>query len=66
MGLISDKMKKGSKNRSKQRVKVAFIHETTANQRKDFLHKAIARDRNNKVNDYMSKAARKLIDYCIA
>ena len=28
--------------------------------------KAIARDRNNKVNDYMSKAARKIIDYCIA
>ena len=27
--------------------------------------KAIARDRNNKVNDYMSKAARKLINYCI-
>ena len=28
--------------------------------------KAIARDRNNKVNDYMSKAARKIVDYCIA
>ena len=28
--------------------------------------KAIARDRNNKVNDYMSKAARKVIDYCIS
>lgn len=27
--------------------------------------KAIARDRNNKVNDYMSKAARKVIDYCV-
>lgn len=27
--------------------------------------KAIARDRNNKVNDYMNKAARKVIDYCI-
>lgn len=27
--------------------------------------KAIARDRNNKVNDYMNKAARKIIDYCI-
>ena len=26
---------------------------------------AIARNRNNKVNDYMSKAARKIIDYCI-
>lgn len=25
----------------------------------------IARDRNNKVNDYMNKAARNLIDYCI-
>ena len=25
----------------------------------------IARDRNNKVNDYMSKVARKVIDYCI-
>ena len=28
--------------------------------------KTIARNRNNKVNDYMSKAARKVIDYCIA
>lgn len=27
--------------------------------------KAIARDRSNKVNDYMNKAARKVIDYCI-
>ncbi len=27
--------------------------------------KRIARDRNNKVNDYMSKTARKIIDYCI-
>lgn len=27
--------------------------------------KAIARNRNNKVNDYMNKAARKVIDYCI-
>ncbi|MCR5587474.1 MAG: transposase [Lachnospiraceae bacterium] len=28
--------------------------------------KSIARDRNNKVNDYMNKAARIIIDYCIA
>ena len=28
--------------------------------------KAIARDRNNKVNDYMNKAARKVIGYCIS
>lgn len=28
--------------------------------------KALARNRNNKVNDYMSKVARKIIDYCIA
>ena len=28
--------------------------------------KAIARDRNNKVNDYMNKTARKVINYCIA
>ena len=27
--------------------------------------KAIARDRSNKVNDYMNKTARKIIDYCI-
>lgn len=27
---------------------------------------AIARDRNNKVNDYMNKTARKVIDYCIS
>lgn len=32
-------MKKGSKNRDKQRVKVARIHEKVANQCKDFLHK---------------------------
>ncbi len=28
--------------------------------------KAIARDRNNKVNDYINKAARMIINYCIA
>lgn len=28
--------------------------------------KTIARDRNNKVNDYMNKAARKVIDYCVS
>ena len=28
--------------------------------------KAIARNRNNKVNDYMNKTVRKVIDYCIA
>lgn len=28
--------------------------------------KAIARDRNNKINDYMNKAARMIIDYCIS
>ena len=28
--------------------------------------KANTRDRNNKVNDYMNKAARKIIDYCIS
>lgn len=28
--------------------------------------KAITRDRNNKVNDYRNKAARKVIDYCVA
>ena len=27
--------------------------------------KAIARNRNNKVNDYMNKAARKIINYCV-
>lgn len=32
-------MQKGSKNRNKQRVKVARLHEKVANQRKDFLHK---------------------------
>ena len=34
--------------------------------RKTNRQKAILRDRNNKVNDYMSKTARKIIDYCIA
>lgn len=33
------KMKKGSKNRSKQRIKVAKLHEKVANSRSDFLHK---------------------------
>lgn len=32
-------MQKGSKNRDKQRIKVARLHEKVANQRKDFLHK---------------------------
>lgn len=32
-------MQKGSNNRNKQRIKVAKLHEKTANQRKDFLHK---------------------------
>lgn len=32
-------MQKGSKNREKQRVKVAKLHEKVANQRKNFLHK---------------------------
>ena len=33
------KMQRGSKNRDKQRLKVAKLHEKVANQRKDFLHK---------------------------
>ena len=33
------KMVNGSKNREKQRIKVAKLHEKIANQRKDFLHK---------------------------
>lgn len=32
-------MQKGSRNRNKQRIKVAKLHEKVANQRKDFLHK---------------------------
>lgn len=32
-------MQKGSRNRDKQRTKVAKMHEKAANQRKDFLHK---------------------------
>ena len=32
-------MQKGSKNREKQRVKVAKLHEKVADQRRDFLHK---------------------------
>lgn len=35
--------KKGSKNREKQRVCLARVHERTANQRKDFLHKLSTR-----------------------
>lgn len=33
------KRKKGGKNRNKQKIKVARLHEKVANQRKDFLHK---------------------------
>ena len=33
------KMQKGSNNRSRQRIKVAKLHEKVSNQRKDFLHK---------------------------
>ena len=36
---ILSKMKKGSNNYKKQKLKVALIHEHVANQRKDFLHK---------------------------
>jgi putative transposase len=36
---LLSKCLKGSKNRNKQRIKVAKIHEKIANQRKDFLHK---------------------------
>lgn len=32
-------MQKGSKNRKKQRIRVAKLHEKVANQRRDFLHK---------------------------
>lgn len=32
-------MQKGSRNRDKQRIKVARLHAKVANQRKDFLHK---------------------------
>lgn len=32
-------MQKGSKNRDKQRIKVAKMHERVSNQRRDFLHK---------------------------
>ena len=32
-------MEKGSKNREKQRIKIARLHEKISNQRKDFLHK---------------------------
>ena len=33
------KMQKGSKNRQKQKIKVANLHEHVSNQRNDFLHK---------------------------
>ena len=39
-------MQKGSKNRDKQRIKVAGLHEKVANQRKDFLHKQSRRIAN--------------------
>lgn len=46
--------KKGSKNRDKQRKKVAVLHEKTANARKDFLHKVTHRLVENQ--DYNSLA----------
>ena len=33
------KRQKGSRNRHKQRLRVAVLHEKIANQRRDFLHK---------------------------
>lgn len=33
------KKQKGSKNKEKQRIKVAKVHQHIANQRQDFLHK---------------------------
>jgi len=39
---IFARKKKGSKNRQKQKIKVARIHEKIANQRLDFLHKLTA------------------------
>lgn len=45
------KKKKGSKNRGKQRVRVARVHQRIANQRKDFLHKLTYRlTHENQVN----------------
>lgn len=41
------KRKKGGKNRNKQRIKVAILHEKIANQRKDFLHKRSREISNN-------------------
>lgn len=38
-----NKKTKGSKNRNKQRIKVARIHEKIANQRRDYLHKLTSR-----------------------
>lgn len=38
-----------------------YFGKKTTNQQK-----AISRNRNNKVNDYMNKVARKVIDYCLA
>jgi putative transposase len=46
--------KKGSKNRAKQRIKVARLHEKVANARKDFLHKVTHGIVENK--DYSSVA----------
>ena len=37
------KKQKGSKNRDKQRIKVARVHERITNQRKDFIHKLSSR-----------------------
>jgi putative transposase len=48
--------KKGSKNRQKQRIKVARIHEKIVNQRNDFLHKLSKKY----VDDYSFIAVEKL------
>ncbi len=41
------KKKKGSNNRTKQKIKVANVHETICNQRNDFLHKLSRKYVNN-------------------
>jgi putative transposase len=50
------KMKKGSKNRWKQKNKIAVLHEKITNTRADFLHKTS----NKLVNDYSLIALEKL------
>lgn len=56
---------KGSKNRNKQRIKVAKLYEKVANQRKDFLHKQSMRIANDYDCVCIEKLDMKAMSQCL-